>query len=81
MKKYEGNTVKEVICNCCGKRIAVEDGISEEEIFHVEKRWGYFSKRDMQKDSFDLCESCYEQIVASFIIPVKTEEETEFFGC
>ena len=81
MRKCEGNTVKEVICNRCGKRIIVDQGISTEEVFHVEKQWGYFSKRDMQKDLFDLCESCYGELVASFVIPVETKEENEFFSC
>ena len=53
----------------------------EEEVFHVEKRWGYFSKKDMKKDSFDLCEKCYDEVTAEFVIPVETKEEIEFFPC
>ena len=56
MKKYEKDTLIEVICNGCGKKIAVKHGIAKEEMFHVEKRWGYFSKKDMQQERFDLCE-------------------------
>ncbi len=81
MKKYEKNKIKEVVCNRCGKRIAVEHGIAQEEVFHVEKRWGYFSKRDMKKDSFDLCETCYDEIIAEFVIPAQTKDEIEFFPC
>ena len=81
MKKYEKDTLIEVNCNGCGKKIAVKHGISKEEMFHVEKRWGYFSKKDMQQERFDLCEECYEKIIEGFVIPVEKKEETEFFPC
>ena len=81
MKKYEKDTLTEVICNGCGKRIAVKHGMTEEEVFHVEKRWGYFSKRDMQQERFDLCEEGYEKIIDGFAIPAEKKEETEFFPC
>ena len=81
MKKYEKDTLIEVICNGCGKKIEVKHGISKEEMFHVEKRWGYFSKKDMQQERFDLCEECYEKIIEGFVIPVEKKEETEFFPC
>ena len=81
MKRYERHKLKEIICNRCGKRIKVNHGIAEEEVFHVEKRWGYFSKRDMKRDCFDLCEKCYDEMVQEFAVPVQTKEETEFFPC
>ncbi|MFV0314753.1 MAG: hypothetical protein ACK5I7_06570 [Anaerotignum sp.] len=73
MKEYkmtaqEVNEVSKVICNCCGKEIPlVGDGMWEE-YFHAEKYWGYFSKQDGRKDSFDLCQDCYEKMVEGFKI-------------
>ena len=35
-----------IICNKCGKEIEIEKGIYHEDVFSVEKRWGYFSEKD-----------------------------------
>ena len=35
-------------------------------------------KKDGQVDHFDLCEECYDQLTATFKIPVETEEQTEY---
>ncbi len=73
MRQYqlkETKEIKKIICNKCGKEIAVNHGIPAEDVLSVDKRWGYFSDKDNQVDSFDLCEKCYDEIVATFSIPV-----------
>ena len=45
-------------------------GRLEEDVLSVDKRWGYFSNKDNQVDSFDLCEKCYDEFVATFTIPI-----------
>lgn len=65
-------------CNCCGKQIIVERGIIKEGTFSAEITWGYFSRKDGEKDSFTLCEDCYDGIVEKFSVPVKKVEEKEF---
>ncbi len=35
----------EIYCNKCGKRIGTEEDLARGEMLHVEKSWGYFSKR------------------------------------
>jgi ribosomal-protein-alanine N-acetyltransferase len=64
-------------CNCCGKALKVENGILKEDAFEASKEWGYFSKRDMEVHHFNLCEECYENIVAKFKIPVEVEKKLE----
>lgn len=54
-------------CNRCGKEMAAEDVLS------VEKRWGYFSNKDNEVHHFNLCEECYDEIIATFQIPVEIE--------
>lgn len=71
-KKNEGLT-----CNCCGKEILVENGIIKEGTFLAEITWGYFSRKDGEKDSFTLCEDCYDDFVGKFSIPVERVEEKE----
>lgn len=72
MRQYQFKETKEVnkiICNKCGKEIAVENGQALEDVLTVEKRWGYFSKKDNEVHEFDLCESCYDEWTAAFQIP------------
>ena len=46
-----------------------------EEGLHVEKSWGYFSGKDGEIHSFDLCESCYDLLVQDFQIPPEKKEQ------
>lgn len=67
-----------VICNCCGKKILVEQTEGMQEFLHIEKEWGYFSKKDGKRQKFDLCESCFDKWTANFLIPMEECEVTEF---
>ena len=74
MRQYKMQETKEVykiICNKCGKEIFVKNRIAAEEVLAVEKRWGYFSNKDNEIHEFDLCESCYDEFVKTFVISVK----------
>ena len=80
MRKYtkiEENNLLEVCCNGCGKALKVENGMLKDGCFHAEHSFGYFSKRDGMKHSFDLCEACYEKIIREFVLPVEEAEENE----
>ena len=61
--------VEKVLCNCCGKEIKKEHGYFADHL-HIEKQWGYFSQKDGRKDDFDICESCYDKFVNSFVLPI-----------
>lgn len=77
MRQYQLKETKEVtkiICNKCGKEIPVVNGRAEEGVFSVDYAWGYFSEKDGEKHSFDLCESCYNKMLASFRLPAEIEE-------
>lgn len=65
--------VTRIICNKCKREIEVVNGIPREDVFSTEKRWGYFSQKDNEIHRFDLCESCYDEWVKSFGIPVEIE--------
>ena len=69
-KKKEINELDKIICNKCGKEIEVIRGVAQEDVLEVNKRWGYFSNKDNQEDVFDLCEDCYDELVASFKIRI-----------
>lgn len=76
MRQYttrEVQNVKQIICNKCGRKIAVGEGSCTEDVFQVEKRWGYFSNKDNEVHRFDLCEKCYDEWIATFQIPIEIE--------
>ena len=66
-KKEETKVPEKYICNRCGKEIVEADVLS------VDKRWGYFSHKDNEVHHFDLCESCYDEIVSTFSLPIEKE--------
>lgn len=81
MRRYQKKTkeLEQVVCNCCGRTLKVEHGILKEGACRLETVFGYFSGKDMEKHSFDLCEACYDRMIAGFAVPVEIEEETELF--
>ncbi len=66
-----------ICCNSCGKVLKVENGILREDAFEATKEWGYFSKRDTEVHHFNLCEECYEKMIAGFKIPVEVKKKLE----
>ena len=62
----EKNTVTKIVSINVKKRNHNKNGIPEEEMLTVEKRWGYFSHKDGELHRFDICEECYDTWIASF---------------
>ena len=78
MRKYNrSGQLKTVICNGCGRKLAVKDGILREGCFHADHPWDYFSEKDGEIHHFDLCEECYDHMIQGFHIPVEREEQIE----
>lgn len=69
MQKYRQQKLKKIICNQCGKEIPVVHDVPREDTLAIEKRWGYFSDKDNEVHTFDLCEECYDRLVQGFLIP------------
>lgn len=69
--------IKEMHCNLCGKEIEVKNGIVREGVMSVDLEWGYFSDKDGQIDSFDLCEECYNKLISQFVIPIDKKKQIE----
>ncbi len=81
MRKYfnkKTGNVRSVYCNLCGKEIHMENGIITEGVFFANQNWGYFSNKDGQADSFDLCEECYDSIIKNFVIPIESTTVKEY---
>lgn len=77
MRKKANGKLKLIKCNKCGKEIVMRKDLALEGIFEIAYSWGYYSKKDGEIHSFDLCEECYDDICGSFIIPVDVEKKAE----
>ena len=73
-QKKETKEIKKIICNRCGREIQAENGQPTAGVFSVDYQWGYFSEKDGETHRFDLCESCYDEWIKEFLIPVTVEE-------
>jgi len=79
MKKYKnGGQLETVICNGCGKKIVVREGIVREGVFSVHHTWDFFSEKDGEVHHWDLCEECYDRLISNFCIGPDVEEQVEF---
>lgn len=62
-----------VTCNKCGKSADIKEGDAPDIQYKLEKfptielGFGYGSKWDMERWSFNLCEECLETFVGSFV--------------
>lgn len=65
--------VTKIICNQCGKEIPVVNGQAQEGVFSADFTWGYFSEKDGERHSFELCEECYDAMLKGFQIPAEVE--------
>ncbi len=67
----------QVVCNRCGRHLKVEEGRLKEGCFSATAAFGYFSRKDGSVHHFDLCEDCYDDMTAQFVVPVGEETATE----
>lgn len=80
MRAYTDQNEKglvKAVCNCCGKNLMVKNGFLKEECIHVGHDFGFFGSKDGISHKFDLCEECYQKIIAKFQIPVEEWERKE----
>ena len=76
-KDKEKKVLEKVLCNCCGRELSVKGGCVTEGVMYVCKDWGFFSKKDLVRHEFDVCEQCYDEMISKFQIPVTEREILE----
>lgn len=69
--------MKNVICNKCGKKLHMENGVLMEDAVELVKAWGYFSNKDGETHRLCLCEHCYDRLIKDFVVPVEIRGTTE----
>ncbi len=62
-------TITKIYCNKCGRLIGTRDKFEKVDYLSVKKEWGYFSNKDMEIHSFELCEHCYDELIKQLKIP------------
>ncbi len=80
MRKYKDksrNELSKVVCNKCGRKMKVKDGIIMEGNFSIEYEWGYFSNKDCERHIIDLCEECYDDFAKGLKISADIENKNE----
>lgn len=79
MRKHNeiNHELEEVFCNYCGKHLKTEAGIVKEGVVPVDITFGYFSDKDGQVHSLDLCEKCYDNLIQQFEAPVTIRQTNE----
>lgn len=50
----------------------------KEGFFEGSQSWNFFSEKDGEIHHWDLCESCYDELISGFRIAMETEEQVEF---
>lgn len=68
------DTIDKVYCNMCCKEINTQNN----DYIHINKVWGYCSKKDTKEHVFDLCESCYDKIIKQMKIPPDIKYNLQF---
>ncbi len=63
--------VKYIVCNRCGKKININ---KYEDFLDVKKTWGYHSNFDGETHSFQLCTCCYNKLIGSFKVKIKSRK-------
>ncbi len=76
-KDKEKKVLGKVLCNCCGRELAMTGSHVAEGVLHVCKEWGFFSEKDLVCHEFDVCEQCYDKMITGFQIPVSEREVLE----
>ena len=94
MRKYKsGGQLESVICNCCGKKMVVKDGVLREGCgkklvvksgvlregaISIHHAWDFFSEKDGEIHRWDMCEECYDNLLGQFRVEPDVEEQVEF---
>ena len=76
-KKYLQDLKK---CNKCGQILKTEQQMGNangSSMITIEIPWGYFSGKDGEIHKIILCETCYDEWIRSFQVPVEIKENVE----
>jgi uncharacterized protein YlaI len=67
-RRIKEREIQAYFCDCCNKRLPVEDWIEMQEMLHWRMRGGYGSAfGDGAEISLDLCQECTKKLLGDYI--------------
>lgn len=54
--------IDSVFCDICKNEIKKDKFGYFEDYVHIEKTWGYNSRKDGVKENLDICEDCFDKL-------------------
>lgn len=66
-KLIDRRKLEYILCNKCGKNIDIK---TYKDYLEIYKTWGYNSNYDNETHEFELCQDCYNDLIASLKIPI-----------
>ncbi len=63
-----------VVCNACGRTLPQKAGICQEDYVKIEKKWGYFSRKDGDIHTLCMCEDCFDRLLQHLKVPAQCRE-------
>lgn len=64
-KKILKNELSDVVCDICSRSCLKSEGdMNSAEFAVVNAQWGYWSRKDGENSSLDLCEDCFDKIMS-----------------
>lgn len=66
--RFEKEFYRDVTCDKCGKSCLDEEGMNFE-YAEIKVCWGYGSRKDLESHTAQVCETCYDGIVAAGLKP------------
>lgn len=65
-----------IVCNACGRTLPQKAGITQEDYVFIEKKWGYFSRKDGDIHTLRICETCFDRMLEHLAVPAQCRENT-----
>ena len=66
--RCEREWLQDVTCDKCGKSCLDSEGMNFE-YAEIKAHWGYMSGKDLESHTAQVCEKCYDEIVAAGLKP------------
>lgn len=65
-KTYSYDTIKDILCDCCGMscKAKTHHKLKEFEFATLNASWGYYSDSDGKVYRIELCEKCFYDVIA-----------------
>lgn len=74
-KTYSYDSIKDILCDCCGEscKKTTHPKIKEFEFATLNASWGYYSDSDGKVYRLELCEKCFYDVIAHLKAQCKSD--------